>query len=270
VGPADAVCREPYAARTVGAKGLFKRSLLGYRRGSVDEAIVALELELELRGHELTKRRAELEERDRRIALLDGVADDLAGLVVERDRELRDLRDELAVHRARQGAERHTRERVERELAELGAQARGQATRIRMQALRHAAQLAGQRVGPANGEAAPAGELEPGEAVSVERPAAEANGHARGGGLDRFEGLIHLEIGPLSDFSQLVRFEDAANRIGATSEISVKRFSRGRATLALRLAEPVELLRELEERAPFEFRVRSLRDDRLIIDVGDE
>ena len=57
-------------------------------------------------------------------------------------------------------------------------------------------------------------------------------------------------MGPLSDFSQLVGFEDAAAGIGATSEMSVKRFTQGRATLAMRFKHPVELLSELEERAP--------------------
>ena len=251
------------------AKGLFKRSLLGYRRRSVDEALGALDAEFELREQQLREKDGELAAKDRRIAILDDVADELSGLVVERDRELRRLRAELATMRTREREARRSRERVEREIAEIGAQARGQATRIRMQALRHAAQLAGRGGGATNGGTGPVQEPAPAGAVSVERPPAE-NGHAQGAGLDRFEGLIHLEIGPLSDFSQLVSFEDAASQIGATSEISVKRFSRGRATLALRLEQPVELLRELEERAPFEFRVRSLRDDRLILDVDGE
>jgi hypothetical protein len=85
-----------------------------------------------------------------------------------------------------------------------------------------------------------------------------------------FEGRIEVEIGPLDDFSQLVGFEDAAGAIGATSEISVKRFTRQRATLEMRLAEPVALLRELEERAPFEFRVRDTRSDRVVLDVDED
>ena len=78
---------------------------------------------------------------------------------------------------------------------------------------------------------------------------------------------VEVEVGPLADFSQLVGFEDAAGQIGATAEISVKRFARGRATLEMRLDQPVELLRELEERSPFEFRVRDRRFDRLVLDV---
>ena len=87
---------------------------------------------------------------------------------------------------------------------------------------------------------------------------------------DVFDGLIEVEVGPLSDFDQLASFEDAANGIGAAEEISVKRFTQGRATLEMHLSEPVELLVELEERAPFEFTVRDTRNDRVILDVDGE
>jgi hypothetical protein len=65
----------------------------------------------------------------------------------------------------------------------------------------------------------------------------------------------------------LVGFEDAAGGIGATSEVSVTRFTQGRATLTMRFKQPVELLRELEERTPFEFKVRDTRSDRVVLDV---
>jgi hypothetical protein len=99
---------------------------------------------------------------------------------------------------------------------------------------------------------------------------AGTNGHADRPAADIFEGIVRVEIGPLDDFSQLVTFEDAAGEIGATSEISIERFSEGRATLAMRLDEPVELLRELEERSPVEFKVRDLTGDRVVLDVDDE
>ena len=38
----------------------------------------------------------------------------------------------------------------------------------------------------------------------------------------------------------------------------------------MNLGEPVELLRELEERAPFEFHVRDMREGRVVLDVGGE
>ena len=50
----------------------------------------------------------------------------------------------------------------------------------------------------------------------------------------------------------------------------MRRFAEGRATFSMRLGEPVELLRELEERAPFEFKVRDTRNDGLILDVDDD
>lgn len=141
--------------------------------------------------------------------------------------------------------------------------ARGYATRVRMDALRQAAAIAG----TGNGSEPRAAEHEAAaETAAVApqstfglRPAAPA---------DLFEGVVQLEIGPLEDFSQLVGFEDAAAAISATREVSVTRFSKGRASLELRLGEPVDLLRELGERSPFSFRVRSVRDGRLIIDLG--
>ena len=98
---------------------------------------------------------------------------------------------------------------------------------------------------------------------------AESNGHADREPKDVFDGLVEVEVGPLNDFSQLVGFEDAAAGIGATSEVSVRRFTQGRATLSMRFKHPVELLRELEERAPFEFHVRDTRADRIVLDVDD-
>ena len=78
-----------------------------------------------------------------------------------------------------------------------------------------------------------------------------------------------MEIGPLGDYSQLVGLEDAIGRLGA-SEISIERFSEGRATLSMQLDEPVALLRELEEHSPLEFKVRRNEDDNLILDVDDD
>ena len=154
----------------------------------------------------------------------------------------------------------------ERELAALRAQiddvcaqARGYATRVRMQALKQAVSIAGDHAAAAETVA------EAPESTFGVRPA----GVTPAPPADLFEGVVQLEIGPLADFSQLVGFEDAAGAIGATSEISVTRFSGGRASLDLRLSEPVDLLRELGERAPFPFRVRSVRDGRLILDLGD-
>lgn len=93
----------------------------------------------------------------------------------------------------------------------------------------------------------------------------EGNGASSGAGV--YEGVVSVEVGPFSDFSQLVRFEDAAKSIAGAADISVKRFSKGRATLEVRLTDPVELLIELGERAPFEFSVRAQDAAGVVLDV---
>jgi hypothetical protein len=202
------------------------------------------------------------------------VVRELAEVVVQRNRELRSVREELATARASGEEEMRSLVALGRQLEEIRAQARGQATQIRMRALRDAAKLM-ERVSAAAKPAGPAASRG-GEAVDeAPREASESWGspiaaahRARTNGV--FEGAVDVDVGPLRDFSQLVALEDAAGAIGATSEISITRFSRGRATLAMNLSEPVELLRELEERCDLEFRVRSRGDDRLVLDVDED
>jgi hypothetical protein len=236
--------------------GSFRRAFLGYRRAEVDAAVSF---------------------RDARIDQLEREAYGLSETVVGRERELQIMRQAL-----QEANERHDRslaalQTVAMRVEEIHAQARGQATRIRMKALHDAVQIS-QKVQEISDRIA----TEPAPAVAT--PEAVANGSdplANGSDplADRgearsaselFEGLVEVEIGPLGDFSQLVGFEDAAEKIGATSEISVRKFSEGRATLSMRLDEPIELLRELEERAPMEFRVRRLDQGRVVLDLDDE
>jgi hypothetical protein len=84
-----------------------------------------------------------------------------------------------------------------------------------------------------------------------------------------YAGRVKLDIGPLGDFSQLVGFEDAVGQLGA-SEISVERFSEGRATFSMNLDQPVDLLRELEELSNVDFKVRHNAPDNLILDVDED
>ena len=84
-----------------------------------------------------------------------------------------------------------------------------------------------------------------------------------------YSGQVEVELGPLRDFRQLSLFQDAAAEIDAASEIRVKRVSRGRATFSMNLDSPVELLRELEERAPFDFVVRDTRADNIVLDLDE-
>jgi hypothetical protein len=179
-------------------------------------------------------------------------------MVIEREREIRGLTERL-----REANERHDRSiaslgAVSSRLEEINAQARGQATRIRMKALREAVEVS-KRVQELS---------EVQEAATDSAPSANGNG-SPDPAAGTFEGAIRLEIGPLGDFSQLVGFEDAVGQIGA-SEISVERFSEGRATLSMRLDQPVELLRELEELSSLEFKVRHTAPDNLILDVDED
>jgi hypothetical protein len=217
-------------------------------------------------------------QRDQRIGHLEQVAAALSDRVVERERELREIQAELERVRGESDRAAQALGAVADELAAVRAQAHGQATRIRMRALRDAVEVsdriaelakrpaeARERLLSALGDAIErlGGERGPGADVS-------ANGHREDADPgDVFEGLVEVEVGPLEDFSQLVGFEDAANGIAPGSEISVKRFAKGRATIEMNLGEPVELLRELEERAPFEFRVRDLRADRVVLDLDE-
>lgn len=269
--------------------------MLGYRPSEVERAIAAADaarnaLEgrlaeaearvehnaavIEVQAGELVSRRALIEDLER-------VAEELAAQVAERDRELGEVRDELA--RLREETEDRMRSlaALAEELEAVRRQARGQATRIRLRALRDAAELS-QRIGELTRR--PGGIRERllaslQEAIArigveddagTEAVVAEWNGHLQREAEELFDGIVEVEIGPLSDFSQLVGFEDAVGAIGGATEISVRRFTQGRATLDMRLSEPVELLRELEERAPFEFRVRDTRSDRVVLDVDDE
>jgi hypothetical protein len=261
--------------------------LLGYHTREVEREFDAVEAELESTRAELDrarearpKWRAALATRNRRIWELNGVARYLSRMVVERDRELRGLRAELAAvgpgdavieaMRVRDEESARALERLQGQIADIGAQARGQATRIRMQALRQAVQLAAKENGGSGvGGSENGGQGGGAGAIGVGSIASDAAACGIGA-VDTFEGIVHMEVGPLRDFSQLVSFEDAVTGIGAATEISVQRFSKGRATLALRFDRPVELLRELEARTPFEIRVRSLKDDRLIVDVEEQ
>ena len=68
-----------------------------------------------------------------------------------------------------------------------------------------------------------------------------------------------VEVGPLTDFSQLVELEDAAGSIDGTSEISIKRWSRRaarRSTVRAGRARRAPA-QALEQRCDLEFRVRA-------------
>ena len=248
--------------------GRFKRSLFGYSPPDVEAAIAGWDAKVVGLEGKLARASGDL------AAHADETAE-LSGMVIEREREIRVLGERL-----REANECHDRsiaslDAVTERLEEMQAQARGQATRIRMKALREAVEV-GRRVqelNEAEGEDAEEADA-PVEPVAT-NGAAPANGSAPANGATPstsnglFEGQVKLEIGPLGDFAQLVGFEDAVGQLGA-SEISVERFSEGRATLSMRLEEPTELLNELEELSELDFVVRHTGPDNLILDIDED
>jgi hypothetical protein len=232
--------------------GSFKRALLGYRRAEVDAAIGQREARIWALEQDNAEAIDAWQTAMEEATAAERELTSLSGMVLEREREIRDMRQRLDEANDRHERSIASLESVAMRLDEIQTQARGQATRIRMKALREAVEV-GRRAE---------------ELAEIQSQRSNGDGPAeQPDGL--YEGRVKLEIGPLDDFSQLVGFEDAVGRMGA-SEISVERFSEGRATLSLNLDEPVELLRELEERAPMEFRVRRTADDNLILDIDED
>jgi hypothetical protein len=257
----------------------------------VSERLAGAYEQVEEQAAEIEARGIELAGRERRIDDLERIATRLSERVVTSEREMRRMRAELAELHSERDGHLASMAALMGEIEELRRAARGQATRIRLRALKDAAGMAeriselakqpaemreklleglNEAIGRIGGDDGAEGDAEvvAGGAAEMAEIAA-TNGHdPEAEAADVFEGLIEVEIGPLADFAQLVGFEDAARSIDATTEISVRRFSEGRATLAMELAGPVELLRELEERSDLEFVVRDMREDRVVLDVG--
>ncbi len=228
----------------------------------MDAALDAADERHRVATEELATRAANLDELER-------VANRLAERVVERERELKDVRAELAEATRKSALSMEALEALVKELEKARRRPPKE---------------------PAAGGGAAAVPAEPEPDPEVEQPIAErtpgrrfdpapttdpdsepvpagSNGHSEEAAARMFQGCVEVEIGPLGDFAQLVGFEDAAREIGATSEISIVRFSDGRATLEMTLDEPVELLEELERRCAMGFRVRDNRDGRIVLDV---
>lgn len=225
-----------------------------------------------MRGYDPEEVDAAIDARDARLARLEREAQRLAERVVEREKKLQEaLRKPMA---AAADTNRVALSRALASVDEIYGQARRQATRIRMKALDDAVQMADRvteltslrdELGARIAELAEVARTRLGieaEGAPAELPETSGNGI--------YAGRVEVEVGPLRDFAQLTGFEDAAARIRGASEIHVKRFSRGRATVSMNLADPVELLRELEERSPFDFVVRDRRTDGLVLDVDDD
>jgi hypothetical protein len=271
----------------------FRRALFGYRRPDVDAALAERDTHiagLEQQSAVLGEQNSTLETQGllqaRAIAEAEADMTSLSGMVIERERTIRDLTERLEEANACHDRSIASLDKVSARLEELQAQARGQATRIRMKALREAVEVS-KRVqnlneveGGAEVESDIAADVAAAEEAAdvVARPGANGtsngNGHAPAEPETSWEpglyaGRVRLEIGPLGDFSQLVGFEDAVGRLGAT-DVSVERFSEGRATFSMRLDQPVDLLRELESLSILDFKVRHTAPDNLVLDIDED
>jgi hypothetical protein len=213
-----------------------------------------------LRGYDPDEVDAAIEARDARLARLEREAQRLAERVVEREKRLQDVLKKPMAAAVGKGIE------------EIYGQARRQATRIRMKALEDAVQMA-DRVTELSGLrdelGARVSELAD---VAKERLGIEDERPAVGTEPARpstYAGEVEIEVGPLADFAQLTGFEDAAAGIDGASQIKVKRFSGGRAWVSMNLENPIDLLRALEEKAPFDFVVRDTRSNGVVLDVDE-
>jgi hypothetical protein len=212
-----------------------------------------------LRGYDPEEVDAAIEARDARLARLEREAQRLAERVVEREKKLQEaLKRPMATT-------------VSKGIDEIYGQARRQATRIRMKALEDAVQMADRvtelsslrdELGARVSELAEVAKERLG--IEAEDQPAVRTEPARAG---VYTGRVEIEVGPLADFAQLTGFEDAAAGIDGVSETKVKRFSGGRAWVSMNLENPIDLLRALEENAPFDFTVRDTRRNGLVLDV---
>ncbi len=220
-------------------------------------------------GFDPAQVRAAIDERDERVRQLEREAKHLAERVIDAERRLR------AAGMGGADAAPGPIGAFSRRLEEIHEQARRQATRIRMSALEDAVQISERiselsklrdELGAKVSELAGLAGIKLGG--GDERPAVGTE--PAGAAIDGvYSGAVDVEFGPLRDFAQLSLFQDAAAGIEGASGIKVTRVSGGRATVSMNLSDPVELLRELEERAPFEFKVRDTRGDGIVLDLDD-
>jgi hypothetical protein len=176
----------------------------------------------------------------------------------------------------RDAEERHDRslEKLEviiQRVDEMQAAARGHATRIRMKALREAIEVSEransltQRM-----DFAGHGDLGGAPATVPEEPLGQETEEISGQAAEEIplqEGQVEVEVGPLSDFSQLLAFQEAAEGLPEVDGVRLERFSDGCATLIVSLREPTDLAAALQEAAPLALQQRTSSAGSVAFDV---
>ena len=237
---------------SVSFMGGFRRAFLGYRREDVDAAIAT-------RDSRVAEWEKAVAERDGRLREIDTELLCLSGMVLERERESALLRDQLRDAEERHESSLEKLEVIIQRVEEMQAAARGHATRIRMKALREAVEVSerAQSLTQRMDFAGHGGEGAPSEAeveVEVEE-------------IPLQEGRVEVEVGPLSDFSQLLAFQEAAESLPEVEGVRLERFSDGCATLIVSLREPSDLAASLQEAAPLPLQQREASSGTLAFDV---
>ena len=185
----------------------------------------------------------------------------LSGMVIEREREIRGLTERL-----REANERHDRsiaslDAVSGRLEEIQAQARGQATRIRMKALREAVEVEPARAGAERGRGRPPQPSRPAP-TDGNAPTSRLQRHLRGPGQARDR--------PARRFLPAGRLRGRGRPGSAPPRSRSNASPRAARPSRCSLDQPVELLRELEELSSLDFKVRHTAPDNLILDVDED
>ena len=217
----------------------FTRSVFGYDREEVE---------------------AELAKRDARLRRLEKEAGHLAERVLDRERRLHSALAQLEQSEKVRGEQRQEAEPTY--AREPAARPTGLIARSVRMAERIAETAGVGDLLEAAGLLPPKQEERPKAKPRPPRPAPSPKGVA--------DGKVEIDVGPLADFAQLTGFEDAVRSVGGATEVEVRGFSGGRATIEVRLDDPANLLRDLERNAPVGFEVRSMGKTRAVPDVADD
>jgi hypothetical protein len=199
-------------------------------------------------GYDREQVEAALRERDERLERLEREAQLLAGKVVVAEQRAAAAIEQENAGRSRGVGRLSKRLRLSAQDAMQRAERTGDLSKLREELGTLVAELRG-LAGVSSAE---------GERPSVgTEPAADRT----------YAGPVEVEVGPLRDFAQLTSFEDAVAEIDSTSSVVVRNFADGRATFSMSFAQPVDLVRELEERSPFAFSVRAAGVEGVVLDV---
>ena len=216
----------------------FTRSVFGYDREEVE---------------------SELAKRDARLQRLEKEAGHLAERVLDRERRLH-----AALAQLEQSEKVRGEQRREAEEATFAREPAARPTGLIARSVRMAERIA-ETAGVGDLLEA-AGLLPPKqEERSGQKPKAEPKPQVE----PVAEGAVQIDVGPLADFGQLTGFEDAVRAVNGATEVEVRGFSGGRATIEVKLDDPANLLRDLERTAPLGFNVRSMSRQRAVLDVED-